>query len=1021
MRPIRVVMNAFGPYAGTQVVDFSVLGEHGLFLIHGPTGAGKTTVLDAICFALYGEATSSGRNGRNMRSHHCSPLEETRVAFEFRLGDEVYKVERWPEQEKTKQRGSGTRVLPAGAVFLRKATPDAEEEWTVLATGVNAVNEKIQSLLGFTAAEFRQVVVLPQGEFRKLLTATSRERQEILETLFRVDEYGRIEEALREAAAQAKKQAEVLSRQRDFVLQAAAVEDRKELEVRCEGNEEQLKEVVKCLDKASQEVRQRQLAVDEAKRTEEKFKEREGAEKAWRQLESRRQEMDVVKTKLERARRAAILADSMEALVSRQKEVARLKQELEKSKQELKVAKAEKLVRDEFLSRCLEKEVELDRLRQRSDYLRGLLGKTKLLEEAIREENEAFAVLKGGEAHWEDAKKRVIEVEKRAEEVLRARLQALEVAANIGSCEKRYRDMEENYQRRQRLDRLRRDLDLIRKKYCAAEQALEQARRDRKEAWERYKQAQEQWIQAQAAVLASRLVPGEPCPVCGSVQHPSPATMGDESAPEKEELSLTENTWQEAEACLRERFEQFNAANAERRAAESRVYDLETELGELAGADLKKFAEMVGEAKRLWQEAVSAARRARVLGNELDKLETERIQVRHDASLAEEAVRKARARWEAARAVREEREAGIPPELRETAVIEAERLSVEQQLNSLTGAIEKARQEALEAGEALARAEAMLEKTVRDYERAARSLEEEEARFALRMSENGFSDLEEYYEALKTPEEIDEMEQAVQGFEQALHAAKDRYERAEEAVRGLILPDIEKLVSDLEKARTEWGRLEVKRVELENSVRADRKWLETLTKLEGELAESETKYGVLGRLAEVAGGKNDLGLSFRRFVLGALLDDVALAASERLKVMSRGRYQLRRTLERASARGAAGLDLVIFDSYTGLERSVATLSGGESFLAALSLALGLADVVESYAGGIRLATIFVDEGFGSLDPETLDLAMDALIDLQKSGRLVGIISHVPELKERIPARLEVYPTEKGSSIRFRVG
>jgi exonuclease SbcC len=182
----------------------------------------------------------------------------------------------------------------------------------------------------------------------------------------------------------------------------------------------------------------------------------------------------------------------------------------------------------------------------------------------------------------------------------------------------------------------------------------------------------------------------------------------------------------------------------------------------------------------------------------------------------------------------------------------------------------------------------------------------------------------------------------------------------------------------------------------------------------------EERFAVLGRLSEVANGKNQYGVTFQRYVLGALLDDVTIAATQRLQLMSRGRYQLQRTMERAHSRAAGGLELEIFDAYTGLERGVATLSGGEIFLASLSLALGLADVVQAYTGGIHLDTIFVDEGFGTLDPETLDYVLRSLIDLQQGGRLVGIISHVPELKERIDARLEVQLAERGSVASFKL-
>jgi len=194
--------------------------------------------------------------------------------------------------------------------------------------------------------------------------------------------------------------------------------------------------------------------------------------------------------------------------------------------------------------------------------------------------------------------------------------------------------------------------------------------------------------------------------------------------------------------------------------------------------------------------------------------------------------------------------------------------------------------------------------------------------------------------------------------------------------------------------------------------------LDQLERTAKEISLLESRYAVVGRISEVANGRNAQGITFQRFVLVALLDDVLAAASHRLQVMSKGRFELIRARERLDQRTAGGLDLMVFDAYTGTSRPVNTLSGGESFIASLSLALGLSDVVQAYAGGIKLETIFVDEGFGSLDPESLDLAFRALIDLQKGGRLVGIISHVPELKERVDVRLEIAPSNRGSKVKF---
>jgi exonuclease SbcC len=246
-------------------------------------------------------------------------------------------------------------------------------------------------------------------------------------------------------------------------------------------------------------------------------------------------------------------------------------------------------------------------------------------------------------------------------------------------------------------------------------------------------------------------------------------------------------------------------------------------------------------------------------------------------------------------------------------------------------------------------------------------------------------------------------------------------QRAKEATTDLIMPEMIKIEQALAEVTEKHNQVLAQQVKLSNGLIKQEADHKKIQKLGAQLDKLAEVYGIIGRLAETANGKNEYGLTFQRFVLGSLLEDVADAANMRLKMMSRGRYLLQRTMDRARKNAAGGLELEVLDNYTGIARGVGTLSGGETFLASLSLALGLADVVQGYAGGIHLDTILVDEGFGTLDPEALDMAIKALVDLQKGGRLVGIISHVPELKERIDARLEVSTGKHGSTAQFKVG
>jgi exonuclease SbcC len=314
--------------------------------------------------------------------------------------------------------------------------------------------------------------------------------------------------------------------------------------------------------------------------------------------------------------------------------------------------------------------------------------------------------------------------------------------------------------------------------------------------------------------------------------------------------------------------------------------------------------------------------------------------------------------------------------------------------------------------------ETALHSTAEAAEKTQRRVDGLRVEFAERLQMAGFATDASFQAAKRSPAEIDHLEEAIRHFEGELRGARDRFERACQAAASLVPPDIQTLEHVSKQAKADLETALKAEIMLVGQLQQLDAWLHDLRDTARGLQALELQYTVSGRIAEVANGHNTHGITFQRFVLAALLDDVLVAASERLRTMSRRRFSLQRATARADRRMAGGLDLEVYDTYTGTTRAVSTLSGGESFLASLALALGLADVVQVYAGGIRLDTVFVDEGFGSLDPEALDLALRALVDLQQGGRLVGIISHVPELKERIDVRLEVIPAQRGSVTRF---
>ena len=342
----------------------------------------------------------------------------------------------------------------------------------------------------------------------------------------------------------------------------------------------------------------------------------------------------------------------------------------------------------------------------------------------------------------------------------------------------------------------------------------------------------------------------------------------------------------------------------------------------------------------------------------------------------------------------------------------------EEHLQALTQALERARAQTEQTQRDLAVQEATLQGAQATVHSARQHAAEAQQTFTCRLYEAGFADAADFQAACLDAPTLAQLEDEIQRYAGDLQAARTRLQRAQEAAQGLTMPDLEGMEHHLHEVQTALEECSRERGGLAEQLDRATGWLADLQQTTREMAQQEARYAVVGRIAEVAEGQNAYRMTFQRFVLAALLDEVLIAASQRLQLMSRGRFDLQRAREHIDRRMAGGLDLVVYDAYTGTTRPVNTLSGGESFLASLSLALGLSDVVQAYAGGVTLQTLFVDEGFGSLDPEALDLAFRALVDLQSGGRLVGIISHVPELKERIEARLEVTPGRGGSTVRF---
>ena len=874
MKPLVVTMQAFGPYAGLQTLDFADLRGIGFFLITGPTGAGKTTILDAMSFALYGE-TSAGlekdgaRSGAAMRSDHADPGTLTEVRFDFSLGDDLYRAERAPEQQRPKVRGEGTTTHLQEATLLRlrrNGTDGLVPDGAPLASGWSRVTAKAEDILGFRAEQFRQVVMLPQGRFQQFLEADSGQREQILRALFETGRYADIERALHDEALALKRSAEKITAQRDEVLRQAEVGDAEALADRCARLAVDHADACEHAEHAARDDATAQQALAGGKEAARRLKERDDAAAEVAALAARDAEVQTRRTELEAARRAIEVTD-----VARQ--AAEAATHLEAARTAAAAAEAAATTAAAALAvagAALETEV----------------ARTSERERAAAEVNRLQSFQDGAEA------------------LAGARLACERTAGALDVC-------------RQQATRADADWTSARDRVAILEK---------------------DWGEAQAGLLAGGLTEGQPCPVCGSTEHPAPAELPGE-APSQDEVEAARAS---AAAALGRR----DAAREALRAAEAAHAAADARAGERAESIPPELAEA--------EKLAAALGAARVQAEELTQAYDAAVKATHDCEVA--------ASGKAA-----EREA-------------------------TAAALRQAVARAAKADELL----------------------------ASRLESCGFSGREDLEVAARSPRAIEELAALVKAHEDATIRAAERQRVAAEAAAGLEPPELDLLEQAAEQTAAASGAAREAAATLKAHAAAAEKQLARLCALDAEAEGVAARYESIGRLADVAGGRNGRRISFQGYVLGAFLDDVLVAASERLRLMSKNRYALDRTEERSGRRQSAGLDLVVYDAWTGVARAVSTLSGGEKFMAALSLALGLAEVVQAFAGGIRLETVFVDEGFGSLDDESLDLAITSLEGLNAGGRLVGIISHVSELRERIDARLEITADKSGSRAAFRV-
>ena len=875
MRPIKLVMSAFGPYCGRTEVDFGKIGGDGLFLITGDTGAGKTTIFDAISFALYGESSGeqNRRSARSFRSDYASEETETFVELEFTHREGRYKVRRSPDYLRAKLRGEGTIRRPSSAELTDMLSGEVY-------TGVDNVTARIVSLIGLTKEQFNQTVMIAQGEFLEILNAKSDVRKKLFQTIFNTSLYERVRQNLAARNSELRSKAESL---RAGITARAS-------EIAAEEDYARAPELNRSIEDAAASP----AVIYE---TEELVKDEDTLISKLREEEQKAEERMIGITS---AREAALRTnDDFGRLDTARKELSDLnshKEEIEEQEKKADRASAAVPVR-------LRQE-QRDSVRLQLDENEKEIGVfVRKLEEISGKYSEAEEILKKAEKDSEA----VPEIRKRAADLIDA-------ASVTG-----------------RLRELTVKLDSLKKEY------LEKEERSRS-MQQLYSCARDSFFRDQYGIIAENLSDGQPCPVCGSTDHPHPA--------ERTEGSVTQADVEKAER-ERDRAEKELQDSRDRvTKADSALKEMNARLASLAVGEGRSAADLAAEADRLAKEADGIERRTTEYREVIRKLSADR-----------------------------ERAA-------------AEHENAAKRNAELRGSLEELTGQYLDA-----------------------------------VLKAGFRDEEEYLSGAMETEDIERIRAEVEEYRTKVISVTSAVTELEGRLKGSSLSDIKALDAEIKAAAEERNRLRTLFSSAENRRNRNCDALRYIKENYDEYNRIRDEWAVVSDLADSVSGQKASArgrVSFEAYVQQYYFRKVVAEANKRLVELTDGMFTLRCKQEATDLRSQAGLDLDVLDRSTGQWRDVSTLSGGESFMASLSMALGLSDVVQNENGGIRLDSMFIDEGFGTLSEGALRQAMDMLSRLADGKRLIGVITHVPEFRDRIDKQIIVSKKVTGADLKLVV-
>ena len=924
MKPLKLTMSAFGSYAGKNVIDFTGQ-QQGIFLITGDTGAGKTTIFDAITYALYNQTSGGERNGNMMRSQYARPETETYVELEFLYRGQTYRVRRNPDYKITK-------TLKNGKIREQKVPHSVEltlPDGTVFPEKKNATDAKIIEILGLTADQFSQIVMIAQGDFLKLLYTKSDERKMIFSKLFRTDIYWKIQENLRRKSMEMDER--IQENDRAFEQEKSRIiplpeSEELPLDELVERLRERLKDALKEQNLRRANVEELNKKITKYEEINKLFRSLEKIRQTGKELEARQAESKERRQQIENARKAD------KVLVAEQQNL-RQQQEVEQSAQAI-AKMTETLANDQEMFESLKtqlQESEAKQKREAADIQKKML--------ALEQSFPSYEALQNARSEEQQAKKVWEDLGKTSEESFHKK------EAGIAALKEQQKQQEQVVEQ--------------------TKKNWEQTTLSASESAKHYEHMYEAFLKEQAGILAENLSAGCPCPVCGSTVHPDPAKLSDHAVTELEV----------------EQAKKTRAAAEEKRDLAYAAFEAEkTEKQKLAQAVEKEEADFV-----LAQ------------------------------TIAKQQRKEAEQNYVSLQKIAEQiREKLVYPSLAEA---KKQYAAMQKALEAAEQEIERKRQKVSELAEAMNTLKGQKLAEEENQKTAKKLAAKTEKEYAKLLEKSGFVSEETYHLAILPERSRSKLEREEKEYESQCLRQQSEQKLLEKQVSGKTYTDTTELNEQLKAEKQALKEAEKTYMELHTAYENDRSVLQNCAVYleKGKKLESEDQ--VIKSLSKTANGRlsGSAKIDFETYIQRQYFKQIIHEANKRLLTMSNHQFILKLKEEANTGRKTnEGLDLSVYSLVTDSERDVKTLSGGESFLAALAMALGLSDIVERSAGAIHPDMMFIDEGFGSLDAQSRQQAIEVLAELAGDSRMVGIISHVTELKEQIDRKLVVSRTDKGS-------